>query len=96
MASLQARLAALIAAIKADLGAVGSRVTTLEANGGGGTPPQIDAFTANGTWTKPAGAVLCQSIAIGGGGGGGGTDSLNNSGAGGAGGAGLVVVVTYF
>lgn len=41
--------------------------------GGGGTatPPQIDSFTASGTWTKPSGARVVHIICIGGGGGGG-------------------------
>ena len=43
---------------------------TWQAVGGGGGV-QVDVFTANGTWNKPAGAQLVRAICVGGGGGGG-------------------------
>jgi hypothetical protein len=42
---------------------------TLSASAGG--TPDVQTFTANGTWTKPAGRTVAKVIAIGGGGGGG-------------------------
>jgi len=51
--------------------------------------PQIDTFTANGTWTKPIGAVSVIAHLIGGGGGGGsGRKGGPNTGRGGGGGGG--------
>jgi Glycine-rich domain len=51
----------------------------------------IQTFTADGTWTKPSGALLCDVIAVGQGGGGGsgrrGTNSQSSGGGGGGGGA---------
>jgi len=67
--------------------------TLLAPQKGGG--PDIQVFSADGTWTKPAGKTLTTVIAIGGGGGGGGGESNQGTGAnrgGGAGGSGGSVV----
>lgn len=54
----------------------------------------LDIFTANGTWTKPSGAIRVEVIAIGGGGGGGsgrnGSVSTQRSGGSGGSGGGMV------
>ncbi len=56
---------------------------------GGGTAPQIQVFTANGTFTTPVNAKAIDVYIWGGGGGGGGGDSVaNGNGTGGGGGAG--------
>lgn len=47
------------------------------------SPPEVEVFTASGTWTKPAGAVLVEVIAFGSGGSG----ASATSGGGGGGGA---------
>jgi hypothetical protein len=62
---------------------------------GGGATTQTDIFTANGTWTKPAGAKLVHYIIISGGcGGGGGRRSDSSTAAsGGAGGNGGGVII---
>jgi hypothetical protein len=66
-----------------------------EAAAGGGSTTQTDIFTANDTWTKPAGAKLVHYLLIGGGGGGGagrrGATSTTRFGGAGGGGAGLVI-----
>jgi len=48
----------------------------------------IETFTADGTWTKPTGALSIKVIAVGGGGAGGGTYNETASGGGGGGGGG--------
>lgn len=48
------------------------RVKISKGTEGGFRKPDIQIFTANGTWTKPKGAVLVEIECIGGGGGGGG------------------------
>jgi hypothetical protein len=50
---------------------VANTLTLSATGGGGGTPAQIDVFTASGTWTKPAGAKSVHVQLVGGGGGGG-------------------------
>lgn len=50
--------------------------------------PDIQTFAANGTWTKPAGAVWVEAEVIGGGGAGGGTVAGSGQGEGGYGGGG--------
>jgi len=56
--------------------------TTVTIPGGSGltVASQIDSYTANGTWTKPAGALLVRVIAIGAGGGGAGGGRRTNGG----------------
>jgi hypothetical protein len=44
---------------------------------GAGAPMQRQIFTANGTWTKPAGAKWVRLVALGGGGGGGGAGAAS-------------------
>lgn len=60
-----------------------------------GPSSNVQVFTADGTWTKPSGAINHKVIAIGGGGGGGGgatsSSGQNRSGGAGGGGAGIVV-----
>jgi hypothetical protein len=66
-----------------------------EAAAGGGATTQTDIFTANGTWTKPAGAKKVHYLLIGGGGGGGsgriGASGTQRSPGGGGGGGGLTI-----
>lgn len=58
-------------------------------------PPAVDIqdFTSNGTWTKPAGAIAVQVICVGSGGGGGGgvVAGATRGGAGGGGGGSVVI-----
>ena len=65
-------------------------VTGLTGAGGVANPATFELFTANGTWTKPAGAklVYVECVAAGGGGGGARGDVYANSGYGGGGGGG--------
>jgi hypothetical protein len=62
----------------------------------GGATTQTDIYTANGTWTKPAGAKMLQVELVGGGGGGGGgrrgAASTARGGGGGGAGAGRTVL----
>lgn len=60
---------------------------TFQAISAGGGLQSMQVFTANGTWTKPAGVTKVKVTIIGGGGGGGGTQTLNVCGAGGYGGS---------
>ena len=60
--------------------------------GGGGGTVDVQTFTGNGTWTKPAGCTLVEVVCIGGGGGGGGgggfaAGTRKDGGGGGGGGA---------
>ena len=58
---------------------------------------KIDAFTSNGTWTKPAGCKFVEVLVIGaGGGGGGGSVHTVDSAQGGAGGAGGGISIAKF
>jgi hypothetical protein len=74
---------------------IASGAPSWEAEGGGGgagTGSDLQTFTANGTWTKPAGAKWIEIICVGAGGGGGGgrgstNASLKSGGGGGGGGA---------
>lgn len=67
------------------------------AAGGSGSSPQIDVFTASGTWTRPTAAKMVHAIAIGGGGSGGngtnGSTSATRAGGGGGGGGGCSVAM---
>lgn len=67
---------------------IGSSVDTLDARYG--RTPQVDVFTANGTWTKPPWATKATATCLGGGGGGGGgtRQPFGTGCAGGAGGGG--------
>jgi hypothetical protein len=67
-----------------------------EAAAGGGATTQTDIFTANDTWTKPAGAKKVHVFVVGGGGGGGAgrrapAAAVGAGGGGGGGGAGMFV-----
>ena len=69
----------------------GAPTWTTVSGGGGGGAVDVQAYTADATWTKPAGASIVQVIAIGGGGGGGSglirtTSTTRGGGAGGGGG----------
>jgi hypothetical protein len=67
--------------------------TTVSGGGGGGGAIDVQAYSADGTWTKPAGAQFVEVIAIGGGGGGGsgrlGAPASTRGGGAGGGGAGI-------
>jgi hypothetical protein len=67
--------------------------TTVSGGGGGGGAVDVQAYTADATWVKPAGAQFVEVIAIGGGGGGGsgrlGAASSTRGGGAGGGGAGI-------
>jgi hypothetical protein len=68
----------------------GSRQTTAS----GGTFPNVQSFTGNGTWTKPNGATLVRVVVVGAGGGGGsgrrGAAASNRAGGAGGGGGGWI------
>ena len=71
-----------------------SGITGINHNMGSGlapTTPTVNVFTANGTWTKPAGCTTVYIECIGGGGGGGGgrggDNTSGDNGGGGGGGA---------
>jgi hypothetical protein len=67
--------------------------TTVSGGGGGGGAIDVQAYTADATWTKPAGAQFVEVIAVGGGGGGGsgrlGQTGSTRGGGGGGGGGGV-------
>src|SRR5207245_607438 len=70
----------------------------VQVNGAAITATNVQVFTANGTWTKPAGITYVYVIAVGaGGGGGGGSGSGGSASAGsGAGGGGGVLLARLF
>ena len=71
----------------------GAPTWTTVSGGGGGGAIDVQAYSADGTWTKPAGAQFVEVIAIGGGGGGGsgrlGAPASTRGGGAGGGGAGI-------
>ena len=71
----------------------GAPTWTTVSGGGGAGAINVQAYTVDGTWTKPAGAQFVEVIAIGGGGGGGsgrlGAASSTRGGGAGGGGAGI-------
>jgi len=71
----------------------GAPTWTTVSGGGGGGAIDVQAYSADGTWTKPAGAQFVEVIAIGGGGGGGsgrlGAAASTRGGGAGGGGAGI-------
>ena len=71
----------------------GGAPTWTTVSGGGGGAVDVQAYTADATWTKPAGAQFVEVIAVGGGGGGGsgrlGKTGATRGGGGGGGGGGV-------
>jgi len=71
----------------------GAPTWTTVSGGGGGGAVDVQAYTADATWTKPAGAQFVEVIAVGGGGGGGsgrlGKTGATRGGGGGGGGGGV-------
>lgn len=77
------------AGVTATTSGVTTTVTIPNAYGSGATFPDVQTFTANGTWNKPTGVTVVQVTCTGGGGGGGGgTASYASSRIGGSGGGG--------
>lgn len=76
----------------------GQLVATTTSIPGASSSADVQFFTANGTWTKPAGAKTVRVTAVGGGGGGGSGSSIASGTAanGGGGGAGGTVVTREF